>query len=153
MENWQKVLILLYGLINLIVFIKGFFMCRDKKAAYTLTPKLTLLGIFAWGDAVVFGLFWFFVSLASLILNDSLLFLFIISVFWVVRSFGETIYWFNQQFAQKVYSWNEPQNLKFHWLFHNDSIWYGFQIFWQCISVISIIASVYLGNLWLRRIS
>src|SRR3990170_1609189 len=139
METWQKTLIIFWGIISFILFIKGFFECKDKKNAYGLTPKLSVFGIFSWGDAVVFGLFWVLVSLITLVLNDWILFLLIISVFWVVRSFGETIYWFNQQFSAKTYAWNRPERLALHWLFRNDSIWFIYQIAWQCVSVVSII--------------
>jgi len=151
MESWQKIFIFTFGLSNLIIFFKGFYMCKNKRAAYTLTPRLTVLGIFAWGDAVVFGLFWTLVSITVLLLNNFILFCLTFSVFWFVRSLGETIYWFNQQFAQKVYMWNEPKNLKLHWLFHDDSVWYVYQISWQCVSIISIIVSIYFGSLWIQK--
>jgi hypothetical protein len=150
MEPWQRSVIAVYGALSFLVFLKGFHESKDKNNAYGLTPFLTFLGIFAWGDAVVFGLFWIASSAISLLLKDWYLFLLIISVFWVVRSLGETIYWFNQQFSAKVYDWNKPENLGWHWLFHNDSVWFIYQIRWQCVTVVSIIASVYFTNLWLK---
>lgn len=153
MYAWQKIFVFIFGISNLIIFFKGFYMCWKKRAAYTPTPYLTILGIFAWGDAVVFGLFWTAISVSALILNGWLLFLLAFSVFWVVRSLGETIYWFNQQFAQRVYMWNKPKNLKFHWLFHDDSIWYAYQIGWQCVNVVSLIVSIYFGSLWLKSLN
>jgi hypothetical protein len=99
MQSWQKIFLLVYSLINLVVFVKGFYECKYKKNAYGLTPYLILLGIIAWGDAVVFCLFWIGASLVSFMLNDWYLFLLIVAVFWVIRSLGETIYWFNQQFS------------------------------------------------------
>lgn len=150
MTNWQQILVAIYGLINLVVFFKGFYECKYKKNAYGLIPSLTFLGIFAWGDAVVFGLFWTAVSLITLIINNWYLFLLILSVFWFIRSLGETIYWFNQQFSTKAYEWNKPENLSFHSVFHNDSIWYVYQIGWQCVSVVSLILSIYFGYWWIQ---
>ena len=82
---------MVYASINVIVFLKGYRECKYRKNAYGLTPYLNLLGVIAWGDAVVFGLFWVGVSLVTYLLHDWYLFLLIISVFWVVRSIGETI--------------------------------------------------------------
>jgi len=148
MEDWQRLFILTYALINLGVFVKGYYECKYRKNAYGLTPNLNLLGIIAWGDAVVFGPFWIASSLVSYLLNDWYLFLLIISVFWVVRSVGETIYWFNQQFSSKIYPWNKPENLPLHSIFHNDSVWFVHQIIWQCVTVVSIIFTIFLTKLW-----
>lgn len=150
MTTWQQALILFFALVSLLSFLKGIYESKNKKNAYGLIGSwLMPWGIIAWGDAVVFGPFWVIVSTAVLILNDWYLFLLIVSVFWVVRSLGETIYWFNQQFSSKIYEWNKPENLPWHNIFHDDSVWYIHQILWQCAAVISIIASIYFANIWL----
>lgn len=147
MQNWQKLFLLLYSLLSLAVFAKGFYECKFRKNAFGLTPYLFFFGIFVWGDVVVFGLFWTGVSLTSLILNDWILFLLVISVFWVVRSLGETIYWFNQQFTGL--NKNPANKLPLYSIFENDSVWFIYQIFWQCVTVVSIIFSIYFTKLWL----
>lgn len=152
MNFWQQTIVLIYALISLVVLLKGFYESKNKKNAYGLTPHLAFLGVFAWGDAVVFGAFWIISSIISWVLKDWYLFLLIISIFWVVRSLGETIYWFNQQFSSKIYEWNRPENLAFHHIFHNDSIWYIYQISWQCITIISTIFSIYFTSLWINRL-
>lgn len=149
MNSWQNILVLLYAFINLLVFFKGFYESKYKKNAYGLTRPLFFLGIFAWGDGVIFGLFWTITSVVTLILKDWYLFLLTVSVFWVVRSVGETIYWFNQQFSVKTYDWNKPENLPWHSVFHNDSVWFIHQIVWQCTTVVSVIFSIYIASLWL----
>lgn len=149
MTSWQRGLILLFALGALILFFKGYYESKHKKNAYGLVRVLLPWGIIAWGDAVIFGPFWFIVSVVALILNDWYLFLLVVSIFWVIRSLGETIYWFNQQFS-KIRAGNEPEKLPWHSIFHNDSVWYIHQIVWQCATVISIIASIYFANLWLR---
>lgn len=149
MQSWQQTTLIIFALINLLVFLKGFYECKYKKNSYGLTQFFAPLGIFAWGDAVIFGLFWVLAALVSLLLADWYLFLLIVSVFWVIRSLGETIYWFNQQFSSKVHDWNKPENLPLHSVFHNDSIWYIYQIIMQCISVVAIISTLYFAKLWL----
>ncbi len=147
MESWQKLFIILWGITSLLMFIKGFRECKDKKNAFGLTSYFTILGAFVWGDAVIFGIFWTLVSLVTLLLNDWILFLLIVSVFWVVRGFGETIYWLDQQFSSVKR--NPPENFWFHKYFHNDSVWFIHQIISQCITVTSIIFTIYFTHLWL----
>src|SRR4030042_3658454 len=115
MESWKKTVLLLYSLLNLAVFIRGFYECRFRKNAYGLAHPLIFLGIIAWGDAVIFCLFWVGASFVSFILNDWYLFLLTISVFWIVRSLGETLYWLNQQFSE--ISRNPPEKLFLYSIF------------------------------------
>jgi hypothetical protein len=148
MEIWQKYLIIIFGISSLYLAIRGFNECFRKKNAYGLVRILFPWGIIAWGDAVIFGTFWFAVSVIVFILNDWILFLLIYSVFWVVRSSGETIYWFNQQFS--AVNKNPPEQYWFYKYFRNDSVWYIHQIAWQCITVTSIIFSIYFASHWLK---
>ena len=142
MNILQTNIVIVYGLISFLIFLEGLFESVKKRNTYKKTAYLFWLGIFVWGDAVIFGLFWFFASLISYLLKDWILFLLIISVFWIIRSFGETIYWINQQFSS--INRNPPEKMFGYQLFKNSSIWFNYQIFWQCISVISIITSLYL---------
>src|SRR4030042_4448374 len=149
MESWQRGIIFIYALIALFAFFKGIYESKTRKNAYGLIRILLPWGIIAWGDAVVFGPFWVLVSLVTLFLNDWYLFLLSISIFWVVRSLGETMYWFNQQFA-KTREGNEPEKLPWHSIFDNDSVWLIHQIIWQCVTVVAIVASIYVAYLWLQ---
>lgn len=148
MNSWQQTLIFLYAAFNFLVFFRGYYESKYKKNAYGLTRPLSFIGAFVWGDAVVFGIFWVLSSLVALALKDWYLFLLIISVFWVVRSLGETIYWFNQQFS--TINRNPIRNLPWNSIFHNDSVWFIHQIIWQCVAVVSVIFSIYFANLWLN---
>lgn len=148
MQAWQKTILLVYGLLNLCVFAKGLHECKIKKNAYGLTPFLFLIGVFVWGDAVIFGPFWVLISLVSYLLNDWILFLLILSLFWVVRSLGETIYWFNQQFSK--INRQPPEKLSGYRIFHDGSVWFAYQIFNQCIMVVALVFSIYLSKLWLQ---
>lgn len=150
MDIWQKNILIGYGLLSLFLLMKGIYESMRKKKPYGETPFFFWMGIFVWGDAVVFSLFWFLTSTVSYLLDDWILFLLIVSVFWVVRSFGETLYWINQQFSDVKR--NPPEKLRGYRFFGNDSIWFIYQIVWQCITVISLIATIYFANLWLMNI-
>lgn len=150
MTELQSAFLLILLATSLAIFIKSMHESMNKKNAFGLTPFLLPLGIFVWGDGVVFGLFWLLASGISLIIKDWLFFLLIVSVFWLVRSIGETIYWLNQQFS--TLERNPVQNLPWNSIFHNDSVWFVHQIIWQCITVISLVASLYLGFVWLKTI-
>lgn len=148
MALWEQISVVLYGILNILVLIKGIHEVKDKRNVYGLAGQNSFLGIFVWGDAIVFGPFWILTSALVLFLQDWYLFLLVFSIFWSVRSFGEVIYWLNEQFAGK--NRNPPHTLKFYKFFNNDSIWFIYQIYWQCILVVSLIASIYLSALWLN---
>lgn len=140
----------MYELISLLVMIKGFFEVYKKDNAFGGgSVLLFLLGVFVWGDAVIIGAFWILTMTICLLLNDWNLFLLVISLFWIVRSVGEIAYWIGQQFSPIMR--NPPKNLMGYRWFKNDSIWFVYQVFWQCVLVISITASIYLANQWVRK--
>jgi len=107
-----------------------------------LTPWLLPFGIFVWGDGVVLGIFWILVALAVLWLQDWLLFALIYALFWMIRSLGEVFYWFLQQFS--TITRDPPENLWLSKIMPGHSVWYGYQLIWQCVFVISSISFVYL---------
>lgn len=148
MEAWQNGVILFYSIFSFLGFAKGVHESKYKKNAYGLCRLYNVIGAFVWGDAVVFGLFWMLVSMVTLWLNDWILFLLFQSIFWLVRSIGETIYWFNQQFSP--INRNPPEKFLIYKIFHNDFVWVVYQIFWQCIMVISAVLSIYFVALWLH---
>jgi len=144
---WQKIFVIIFGLFNFIIFLKSLQEVK-KGNVYGLTKFLFFVGIFVWGDAVVLAPFWIIVSLITLFLNNWYLFLLFISVYWTVRSLGETIYWLNHQFAIKDNS-NFYKTLMGYQFFKSNAILFVYQIFLQCITVFSIIITIYLANLWL----
>lgn len=131
-------------------FFVSYHQTKYKKNAFGLALILNPIGGFVWADGVIFGLFWTIASLVILSLDDWILFLLTYSIFWLVRSVGETIYWFNQQFSP--INRNPVENLPYIKIFHNDSIWFVSQIFWQCITVVSIITTLYLAHIWLASL-
>ncbi len=156
MTKLQTIFIAFFGILNLLLGLKGFVQCSRKANTYGITWGLFPLGIFVWGDAVIFGPFWAGASIVSLLLKDWLLFLLVFSVFWVVRSLGETIYWFNQQFSGTHRY--PPEQLIGHKIFKGklieeyDAIWFVNQIAMQCLTVISLITTIYITYLWLNNI-
>ena len=132
---------LLYSLSALILGLK------NKKNPFGLTPQFNLISAFVWVDTIVFGAFFALASLLCLILQDFILFLLIFSVFWTIRSIGEQMYWFNEQFALKHK--NPPHTLWPSKFFKGEEVWIVMQIVLQCISVISLISSVFLFSIWL----
>lgn len=151
MNSWLQTFLLFFLLFNILIFIKGFYESKYKKNAYGKTKSLFFIGAFVWADAVVFGLFWTIVTISIIYLKDLRLFLLIISVFWVVRGLGESIYWFNQQFS--TVNRNPIKHHTLYTIFHDDSVWFVDQIIWQCITVLSIVASIYFSWLWLQKLS
>lgn len=150
MELWQKQLIIAYGLFSLFCFLISLHNTKDKKNSFGIAFLIYPIGGFVWADGVVFGLFWTIASAVLLYINSWTLFLLTISVFWLVRSIGETIYWFNQQFSSL--NRNPIETLPFKQIFHNDSIWFVLQIYWQCVTVITSITTIYLVHLWLSTL-
>lgn len=144
-------LIFFYGVLSFLTFIQAFIECKNKKNAFgTANVACQIYGSFVWADHVVFGLFWTGVSIIVLFLQDWLLFLLVISLFWLVRSIGETIYWFLMQFVPR--RGNEPQKFWFYKYFHNDSVWFINQIVWQCTTVVTTITTIYLSYLWIHTL-
>jgi hypothetical protein len=147
METKEIVFLIFFAAISFIVFLLGSIKSIKNNNAYGNTFPLYVMGIFVWGDAMVFGLFWTLASLFSLAIRSWLFFLLVESVFWIVRSFGETIYWFNQQFS--VVKRAPAKKLPGYAYLENDSIWFVYQILWQCVTIISIISAIKIGYMWL----
>ncbi len=145
MTQWQSLFVSFFGLIALFFTIKGIYEVAKKNNPFGLTPWLLPYGIFVWGDAIILGAFWFLVSVFSFLIGNWYLFLLFISVFWFIRSLGETIYWLSEQFATK--NRNPPETLFGYKLFKNDSIWFIYQTFHQCLTVITLITTIYLSTI------
>jgi hypothetical protein len=146
MQTWQIILII-FTLFNFLLFLKAYQKCKNKNS-YQLTKSLFWLGMFVWGDALIFSLFWMTASIASIVIGNLYLFCLIVSLFWVVRSLGETIYWFNQQFS--TVRREPPEKVEFYSFVKNDSVWFIQQIKDQCITVVSLVASIYFAHMWLK---
>lgn len=147
MNIFEMSVVFIFLIISIISFVTGLDQSIKKSNPHGETPYFVWLGIFVWGDGIIIGPFWFISSLFAFFMKDWQLFLLMISVFWVVRSLGETYYWLNQQFVKN--NSNYYQKLTGYRFFKNDTILFIYQIIWQCVSVVSIIASIYFANLWL----
>lgn len=151
MQPWQEMFLLFFALFNLAGAGVALHKTKNKKSAYGRVPQFFLIsGAFVWADLVVFGTFWTIVAFASLLLKDWLLFLLFVSVFWLIRSTGEWIYWFLQQFSN--INRNPPENSSLYKIFQNSSVWFVYQIYWQTITVTTIITTLYLAALWITQV-
>lgn len=147
MSEFQLLIMSLWGVYAAIGGVIGVRQVK-RRNSHGLCIPFNPIGAFVWTDAVVFGIFFLGISIVCILLQDFVLFLLILSVFWTVRSIGEQMYWFLEQFTS--YHKNPPQTLWTHKFFKGEQTWIVMQIFWQCISVISIIATVYLFSLWFK---
>jgi hypothetical protein len=143
MVQWQSVFISVFGLIAFCLTLRGIYEVNQKHNSFGLTPWLLPYGIFVWGDAIILGTFWFLVSSFCFFIHNWYLFLLFLSAFWLIRSLGETIYWLQEQFANKHR--NPPNTLFGYKLFKNDSVWFIYQTFYQCLTVITLISTIYLS--------
>lgn len=142
MNWWQQLILGGWGAGTVAALYEGYRQTVLRKNVFGLARKYAFLGIFVWGDAIVVGIFWLLSVGFVYSVQDWPLFLLIVSLFWVVRSQGEVIYWINQQFSP--IRRNPPKSLLGHQLFPGDSIWFVYQVIWQCVTVISLLATVYL---------
>lgn len=149
MTSLQSGIIIVYGLLSLAGFLWSLHQAVKRKNVAGSPGLFVLYGACVIGDMSVFGFFWTLVALLFLFINDWILFLITISVFWVVRSVGETIYWFNQQFSTIIR--NPPKNFPAYKIFKSDAVWWIHQIFWQCITVFSVVSTLYLVKIWFNR--
>jgi hypothetical protein len=143
-------LLIIILLFNAFSFVVAYQKSKSKKTILVRPYRICeLFGSFVWADHILFGPFWVAVSFITFILQDILLFLLIFSIFWLVRSGGETLYWFFQQFHPR--QGNEPEQFWIHKHVPGEAVWFMHQIFWQCVIVISTILTIYLSFLWLTR--
>lgn len=146
-----QVVLILFAIVNAATFLYALHKVKNKKEAYGRVPQLLVItGSFVWADHVIFGAFWTLATIAAIALNDQILFALIYSVFWLVRSVGESMYWFLQQFSHM--NRNPPENFRIHKVFHNSSVWFVHQIYWQVVTVTTILTSLLLASIWIKSI-
>jgi len=144
-------IILIIGLIASVTSFAAFFAAKDKSRILARPYKICEpMGSFVWADHVIFGPFWSIVSFVTYFLNDWKLFLLIFSAFWLIRSSGETMYWFFQQFYPRA--GNEPSKFWINRYVPGEAVWFMHQIFWQCVTVFSLILTIYFSFLWITQL-
>ena len=131
-----------------LICIKGWYEVVSRKNSFGNTYGLFWMGIFVWGDTVVIAPFWVGLCLVCLFLQDSSLFWLAFSLFWVVRSVGETMYWMHEQFTSKHH--NPPSTLVGYRFIKDESLWFIYQIFWQCMTVVSVLFSLFFAKQWVQ---
>jgi hypothetical protein len=145
---WQAGFMGIYWLLALACFGMGVYQSVVRRNSYGYTPWFYFMGSFVWGDALIYGLFWTLTTPVVYFYSSWYLFWVLISVFWVVRGFGETIFWFNQQFS--TIQRYPAQALPGYRFFKNDSIWFVYQIVAQCVTVVAIISAIFFSALWVK---
>lgn len=145
LNTFTPIFIGFFLLYSLIAFLLGI---KNRKNPFGLCKYFNLLGSYVWIDNTIFGLFFTVVSLVCLLFQQWVLFWLAFSIFWTVRSIGEQIYWFLEQFATPHR--NPPHTLWPHRWFKGQEVWVVMQITMQCVSVVSIISTIYFINLWLK---
>lgn len=108
--------------------------------AFKETRYLGWLGIFVVADALIIGPFWVILAAIAWYLESWHIFFLGVALFWVVRGLGETMYWIHEQFATTHR--NDPKNLFGYRLVKSEAIWFLYQIFWQCVTVLALLATV-----------
>lgn len=148
----QKYFLFFFALSGFLSSLYGVWRCKHKKDNLGLVGPFIIFGAFVWADLVIFGFFWTLFSLTCLFIADWTLFLLGLSIFWLIRSFGETIYWFNQQFSEKKRS--SINMFFFAKIFNNDlyTLWFIMQIVFQCVCVVSAISTIYFAREWLFQL-
>ena len=134
--------LLLYSLVATVI---GFYKSKNNQT-HSLAHPFYPLGIFVFADALIIGPFWVITAFFFLVYPSLVLLGLVFSVFWAVRSFGETIYWLNQQFSP--IKREPPQKFLLYKLVKNDSVWFLHQLIAQVTLVVSLISSVIFLNLY-----
>jgi hypothetical protein len=144
MNSFTNIFLVGFLVYSIFSFIFGI---KKRKNPFGLSRFFLPLGSFVWIDNVVFGMFFILITLFSLLMQQSIFFWLVFSVFWLVRSIGEQMYWFHEQFAATHR--NNPNSLWPYRWFKGQEVWVVMQIFWQCVAVILLISSFYFLKEWL----
>lgn len=145
--NWLEATSMALFLGGLLLAVVGWRYTYYRHQPFTVTPWFFPTGIFVWGDAVIIGIFWSLLGICAYLLGDWSFVGLGISLFWLVRAWGEVQYWLHEQFATKHR--NPPHTLHFHRFFPDESIWFVYQVFWQCVMVAALLAACWFGKQWL----
>jgi hypothetical protein len=133
-------------IVGLLTFVFSYLKSK-KGESFVVTNYLFFLGIFVWGDGLIFGPLWSIAGVFFGLQNDLTGLLVFISVFWLVRSYGEVMYWMQEQFVKNHR--NDCKKMIGYSIVKNESIYFLYQIVWQSVMIISIISTIYFVNIWI----
>lgn len=141
----DTLILLVIPLLLSALWLHSIHQCRKKNNHFGITHWLWPIGAFVWGDVLVLAPFWIVISLFAFALDSALLFWCIYSLFWVVRSAGEVMYWLLEQFSAKRR--NKPRDLLGNSFVNgSEAIWFIYQVFWQCVLVLSLVCTGWLAT-------
>lgn len=150
-NSYQKILLGIF-VFSLISFILAIIQIAQGNIG-GFQPLLYGIGFllysaFNWADVLVFSLLWMIIALILWNLKEKIYFWVAFFSFWLVRSAGETVYSFLQQFTPGVKPWLAytprallQNSLIGHYIYLK--YWVVEQIFFQSISVLSLLGLVY----------
>jgi hypothetical protein len=115
----------------------------DNRLFFTDCPKpLKMIGIYVWGDALLFLPFHILIFLFSLI---SLRFALLVwAIFFSIRTLGEVIYWFLQQFGDRKY---RPYDFDFKKL-DNHAIYIYYQTIMTIHATVNVTSLIIFIKYW-----
>lgn len=145
--HWLEVVSIALFLGGAALVVAGWRHTYYQRQPFTVTPWLFPAGIFVWGDAPIIGIFWSFLGICSFLLGDWAFVGLGVSFFWLVRAWGEVQYWLHEQFT--THHRNPPHTLHFHRFFPDESIWFVYQVFWQCVMIAALLAACWFVKQWL----
>lgn len=131
------------GWVTAGIWVKSVIEVTKRNRAFVTTPWLSWLGIFVWGDAIIISLFWVGLAVLGLWAGSKWWWLGV-AIFWAVRGVGETVYWLNQQFS--TIKRNPPETMWGYQWIRSEAIWFVYQIFWQMVTVVAIMAGILIGR-------
>lgn len=145
---WQHDIVVTYSIFAFLFGIKGWYESYFKKNPYGQYVWLNLWGAFVWADAAILCIFWAIAGAVILCINNWNLFLLLFSAFWLIRSLGETLYWFLTQFS--TLNKDPAERFFLHTLFPNEVVFFINQMLWQCVSIVSLISTIYFAYKWVH---
>lgn len=148
------ILSLILCLFFLSFLILSFYKIKDSRHTVEFIYHWGwIIGAFVWEDLFIFSLLGFCVTSIVLLTNDIRIGYLSFTVFWIVRSAGETLYFFLEQFTQdKMY----PHVLTHHFTalrnifgdISDQKCYIIMQISFQTILVFSIVSTIYILINW-----
>lgn len=150
----MSIILTIVAVIFLVYIFISFREVRDSNNNFEfIYPWAFWVGAFVWEDLLVFSLLHLIFVVLTFLFHDFRVGLLMISIFWLVRSMGETLYFFLQQYHEPK---GEPHGLQDHFdsfgpILGNISLQKGYilmQIIHQSVAVLSLSSIILLVINW-----
>lgn len=108
----MSLILFLLSIILVLYLIISWNEVRDSQDKFEFTYHWSgWIGAFVWEDILVYSFLHLLFLLTTFLFHDLRIGLMMISIFWIVRSAGETLYFFLQQFHEPE---GDPHGLEIH---------------------------------------